>query len=99
MSSTGQATSSPSHFQLIADALADYSRQTGIDLTKSPFAAKVEFLNSPEAILKLFQEREKAFKEYRDGNQRLVNCLSPVVKVFYAFRGILGEGASLVSVI
>ena len=99
MSSTGQATSSSSHFQLIVHALADYSNQTGIDLTKSSFAAKIELSNSPEDILELFQEREKAFKEYRDGNRRLVNCLSPVVKVLYAFRGILGEEASLVSVI
>ena len=101
MSSTGQATSSgtsTSNTQLIIDALADYAKITGEDLSKNPFAAKLERSNSPEAILELLQEREKAFKEYRDGNRRLISCLSPAVKVLQAFSGILGEAVSLVSV-
>ena len=98
MSSTGQATSSPSNFQLIIGAVVDYARQTGIDLTKNPFAEKIELSHSPEAILGLLQEREKAFKEYREGNRRLIKCLSPAVKVIHAFSGILGEAVSLVSV-
>jgi len=98
MSSTQQATSSPSNFQLIIDAaLADYAKITGIDLSKNPFAAMLEQANTPEAILQLLQGREKAFKEYRDGNRRLISCLSPAVKVLHAFSGILGEAVSLVS--
>src|SRR6266576_3840216 len=97
MSSTGQATSSPSTVQLIIDALADYTKVTGIDLSKNPFAATIEHLNSPEAILELLQEREKAFKEFRDGNRRLFSCLRPAVKVIHAFSGIIGEVISLVS--
>jgi hypothetical protein len=95
MSSTGQATSS-SNFQLIINALADYAKLTGIDLTKSPFAEKIERSNSPEAILELLQEREKAFKEYREVERRLISCLSPAVKVLHAFSGILGEAVSMV---
>ena len=99
MSSTGQATSSLSTFQLIINAaLADYAKQTGIDLTKTPFAEKIELSNSPEAILELLQEREKAFKEYREGDQTLIRCLSPAVKVLHAFSGILGEAVTLVSI-
>jgi soluble cytochrome b562 len=97
MSSTGQATSSTSNFQLIINALADYTKITGRDLSKDPFAAALEQSSSPEAILELLQEREKAFKEYRDGNQRLINCLSPAVKVLQAFSGILGGPVGLVS--
>jgi hypothetical protein len=101
MSSTGQATSSPSTVQSIVDALADYTKVTGIDLSNNPFAAAIEHSNSPEAILELLQEREKAFKEYRDVNEsvnrRLINCLRPAVEVIYPFSGILGEAASLVS--
>jgi hypothetical protein len=66
MSSTGQAISSTSstfNVQLIANALADYSKITGVDLSKNPFAAAIEQSNSPETILELLQEREKAFKE------------------------------------
>jgi hypothetical protein len=97
MSSTGQATSSLSNVQLIIRALADYSKETGIDLSSNPFAIALEQSNSPEAILQLLQQREKAFKEYRDGNRRLINCLSPAVKVLQAFSGVLGEAVSLVS--
>jgi fungal STAND N-terminal Goodbye domain len=97
MSSTGQATSSPSTIQSIIDALANYTKVTGIDLSENPFAAAIEHSNSPEAILELLQEREKAFKEYRDGNRRLISCLSPAVKVIQAFSGILGEAVNLVS--
>jgi hypothetical protein len=94
MSST---TSSTSTIQSIIDALANYTKVTGIDLSKNPFAAAIERSNSPEAILELLQEREKTFKEYRDNNRRLTNCLTPAVKVIQAFSGILGEAVTLVS--
>ena len=91
------STSSTSNIQLITDALADYANITGIDLSKNPFAAAIEHTNSPAAILELLKEREKAFKDYWEGNRRLINCLSPAVNVIQAFSGILGEAASLVS--
>jgi hypothetical protein len=97
MSSTGQTTSSFSNVQLITDALTEYSKETGIDLSNNPFAAALEQSNSPDAILQLFQQRERAFKEYRDGSRRLINYLSPAVKVLQAFSGILGGVVSLVS--
>src|ERR1700733_7320120 len=100
MSSTVQATSSTSsttNIQLITDALLDYAKITGIDLSKNPFAAAIERANSPEAILELLQEREKAFKDYREGNRRIISYLSPAVNVIQAFSGVLGEAVSLVS--
>ena len=98
MSLTGRPTTpSSSNAQLIISALADYSKDTGIDLSNHPFATALEQSNSPEAILQLLQQREKAFKEYRENNRRLINCLGPVVKVLQAFSGILGEAVSLVS--
>jgi hypothetical protein len=98
MSSTGQATSSSTSIQSIIEAaLADYTKNTGIDLSKTPFAAAIEHSNSLEAILQLLYDRENAFKEYRDGNRRLINCLSPVVNVIQAFSGIIGEAVNLVS--
>ena len=97
MSSTGQATSSTSNIQLFIDALADYAKITGIDLTKNPFAAALHQSNSPDAILELLHGREKAFKEYRDGDQTLIGRLSPAVTILQTFSGILGEAASLVS--
>jgi fungal STAND N-terminal Goodbye domain len=97
MSSTGQATSSTDNVQLIIGALADYAKETEIDLSQNPFATNLEQSNSPEAILQLLQEREKAFKVYRNDNRRLINCLSPAVKILHRFSGILGKAASQVS--
>jgi hypothetical protein len=89
--------SSTSNIQLITDALVDYANITGIDLSNNSFAAAIEQANSPEAILELLQEREKAFKDYREGDRKLIGCLSPAVNVIQAFSGILGEAVSLVS--
>jgi fungal STAND N-terminal Goodbye domain len=97
MSSTTQATSSISNIQSITNALTDYTKITGIDLSNNPFATALEQSSSPEAILQPIQEREKAFKEYRDGNRQLIRCLRPAVNVIQAFSGILGEAVSLVS--
>jgi len=96
MSTARQAPPSSSTIQTIIDALANYTIITGIDLSKNPFAAAIEHSSSPEAILELLQERENAFKEYRDGNRRLISCLRPAVKVIQAFSGILGEPVTLV---
>ena len=101
MSSTEQTTSSSSSFnlQLIIDAaLADYTKVTKIDLAKNPFFAKIELMDSPDYILELLQEHEKSFKEYREGNRGLINCLRPVVKVLHASSPILGDAVGLVSV-
>ena len=98
MSSTGQPTSSSSTIHLIInDALADYAKITGIDLANNSFAAALEQANSLDAIVQLLQGREKDFREYRDGDRRLITCLSPAVKVLQAFSGVMCEAASLVS--
>ena len=101
MSSTVQATSSTSstsNTQLIKKALEDYAIKTGIDLEKEyPFVAAIKTANSPEAILELLQEREKAFRDYREGNRKLISLLSPMVNVIQTFSGILGDTLSMVS--
>jgi len=40
---------------------------------------------------------KKAFKEYRDSNRNLINCLSPAVKVIHVFSEIVTEVVSQVS--
>jgi hypothetical protein len=87
---------SQANFKLIIDALADYTNLTGINLSENPFSEKLQASSAPGDILGLLQEREKAFKEYREGNRRLISCLSPVVTVIHAFSGVLGEAVSLV---
>jgi fungal STAND N-terminal Goodbye domain len=104
MSLTGQAVSSTSgsgsnsNLRFIFEAaLADYARITGIDLSKNRFVAGIGQTDSPEGILLLLQEREHAFKEFRDDNQRLTITLNPAVRVLHALSGILGDAVGTVS--
>jgi hypothetical protein len=97
MSLINHTTTPSSNFHLIINALSDYAALTGIDLSNDPFAEKLQLSSTPDDILQLLQEREKAFKEYRDGSGRLISCLSPAVQVLHAFSGILGEAVTLVS--
>jgi len=86
-----------SNYQLIINALASYAGRTGIDLSMNPFAKKLQFSNSPSAILELLHDRERVFKEYREGNRKLLNRLKPAIEVLHAFSWVLGEAVSLVS--
>jgi hypothetical protein len=89
---------SSSNFQIIFDAaLADYLEQTGVDLTKDSSAEKLQSCQSADAILELLQDRAKQFKDYRNGNHKLINSLKPVVQVLHGFSGVLGGVAGLVS--
>lgn len=86
------------NFQPILDAALDsYAKQTGIDLRKHPSADKLQSCATSEDVLGLLQDREIAFKDYRDKHRKLINCLRPVVQIVQAFSGALGEVAGLVS--
>jgi hypothetical protein len=95
--STGHATISSSNLQLIVDALGDYADRMGIDFSKNPFAAELQLCNTPDAILQLLREREKAFIKFRDRNRTLINCFSPAVQVLHAFSATFGEAVGVVS--
>ena len=85
-------------FQAIFDkALADYREKIGVELDKHPFADDLRGRDSPDDILKLLEDKAKAFKVYRDGNRELISWLSPVVQVIHALSGVLGEVVSLMN--
>jgi fungal STAND N-terminal Goodbye domain len=93
-------TTTSSSYQLIFDAaLADYAKQTNIDLVTHPFAQALQTCDSADAILNLLQDKAKEFQVYRDGNRKLIDCLKPVVQVLHTVAGILGEVATLVSLV
>ena len=82
-------------FQAILDkALDDYREQIGVELDKHPFADEFRGRGSPDDILKLLEDKAKAFKAYRDGNRKLINWLSPVVQVIHTLSGIIGQAVS-----
>ena len=81
-----------SNFKVIFDlALANYCEHTGIDLSQYPpeLAEKLQNRQSPDAILELLQEKVNEFKDFRNGNHKLINCLRPVVQVLHEFSGVL----------
>ena len=84
------ATSSQAVLQL-QKALADYSGQVGIDLDKHPFPNELRGCDSPDDVLKLFEDKMKGFKVDRYGKCELTNWLNPVVQVIHALSGLLGE--------
>ena len=98
MSSTTLSSSSESRFQYIFNnALQDYTKQTGVDLTKYDFVNQLERCGSPDEVLLLLCDKAKEFKEYRDGNRKLINLMAPVVQIVHVFAGFLGEATSIVS--
>jgi hypothetical protein len=85
-------------FQPILDAaLADYSEQVGIDLATHPFSNSLRSCGSPNDILKLLEDKAKGFKDFREGNRKLINWLGPLVYVIYTLSAVLGASLTLVS--
>jgi hypothetical protein len=83
-------------FQKILDkALDEYREQIGIELDKHPFTDELRGRGSPDDILKLFEDKANAFKAFRDGNRKLINWLSPVVRVISTLSGVLGQAVSV----
>ena len=78
-------------------AFVDYAKQIGIDPAKHPFANRLQTCHSPDDVLKLLEDKANEFKDYRDGNRKLIECIKPVVNVIHAFSDVLGEVVSLVS--
>ena len=91
------ATISSPNFRLLINAFDDYAKEVGEDLTKNPLADALRACDSPNAVLELLQEKALAFKEYRDGDHKLIGYLKPVVQVVQGFSGFLGDAISFVS--
>ena len=91
------ATISSPNFRLLINAFDDYAKEVGEDLTKNPLADALRTCDSPNAVLELLQEKALAFKEYRDGDHKLIGYLKPVVQVVQGFSGFLGDAISFVS--
>ena len=85
-------------FQQILDAaLADYNTQVGIDLASHPLADNLRSCSSPNDVLKLLEDKANEFKDFRAGNRKLINWLSPVVEIVHTLSAVLGASITLVS--
>lgn len=100
MSSTtlSRSSASRSRFQsILSNALCDYTKQTGVDLAKYESANQIEGCNSPDEVVFILRDKAKKFKEYREGNRKLINWITPIVQVVHVFSGLLSEGSAVVS--
>ncbi|KAH8998507.1 hypothetical protein EDB92DRAFT_2018123 [Lactarius akahatsu] len=87
---------SSTSFQPILDAaLADYSNQAGINLASHPIADSLRSCGSPDDALKLLEDKANEFKDFRDGNRKLLNWLSPVVNVVHTLSAVFCASITL----
>jgi hypothetical protein len=64
---------------MIGVALANYTRQTGIDLTNDPLTAQIRNCDTPNAILDVIKGQAWGFEEVRNGDVKLIECLRPII--------------------
>jgi len=98
--STSNQTADPSasNFAAIFDAASrEYKSLTKKDLATHPLAAAIEGYNSPDSILNVFRKQAQAFDTFRKGDDKLMECLTPIVNILFTVSETLGEGVGLVS--
>ena len=98
MSSSSKTTDlSISNFGVIFDAASkEYVTLTKKDLATHPFAAAIQVHNSPDSILNVFRNQERALDTFRKGDDKLMTLLTPIVNILFTFSGTLGEGVGVV---
>jgi hypothetical protein len=77
--------------------LSEYAKETGIDLTKNPFADQLQSCEFVDAISKLLQDRAKAFRVCPDKHRKLINCFDPILQSLDVFSDTVGEALIPVS--
>ena len=70
---------------------------TGKRLDTHPFATQLDSCRSPEAVSNVLRTQMQAFKKFRDGDEKLMTWLNPIVNILFVFSATLGNGIGLVS--
>jgi hypothetical protein len=89
-------TSSPSFQSVFNAALDEYTTHTGNDLTNHPLSTKVESCRSPGDVLGVLQEQAEVFREFREGNKKLMKVIEPTVNVLCSVSGVFSDNIGLV---
>ncbi|KAN0141883.1 hypothetical protein V8E53_000345 [Lactarius tabidus] len=85
-----------SNFNSILDAaLNEYQKKTGRGLLEHPLAEQVKRCDSIGAISAILQGQAKEFQQFRDGDQRLMKWINPIVDVISTFSETLGGVTSI----
>ena len=70
---------------------------TGKHLDTHPFATQLDACRSPEAVSSVLRTQVQAFKKFREGDEKLMTWLNPIVNILFVFSATLGNGIGLVS--
>lgn len=101
MSASSQAagpSSSTDNFSAIFNAASEeYLKVTGKRLDTHPFATQLDACRSPEAVSSVLRTQVQAFKKFREGDEKLMTWLNPIVNTLFVFSATLGNGIGLVS--
>jgi hypothetical protein len=90
--------SSTSNFiSLFETSVEEYKRKTNRDLGTHPFTAILDSCTSSDAVLALFRMQAQVIDELREGDERLMERLGPIVNILFSFSSMLVEGIKLVS--
>ena len=97
-STAGQIPSTPpSDLNSILDAaLSEYKKTTGAGLLEHPLAKEVKKCDSICAISAILQDQAREFQQFKDGNQRIMKWIDPMVDALSTFSETLGGAASIV---
>ena len=91
-------TSSTSNFIAIFEAASkQYVKLTKQDLNAHPFSVEFGSCDSPDAVLSVFRKQAEIFDEIREGDERLIKWLDPMVNILFSFSAALAEGVGVVS--
>ena len=88
----GQTPNTPSSDlnSILDAALSKYKKKTGRGLLEHPLAAEVKRCDSIGAISAMLQGQAREFQQFRDGDQRLMKWIDPMVDVLFTFSETLG---------
>lgn len=93
-SASNQTTdSSAFNFAAIFEAASNnYKTLTGLDLRTHPLATELESNNSsPDSILAVFQKQAQALDKFRNGDDKLIKSLTPIVNILVTFSATAGN--------
>ena len=90
---------SVSNFATIFEAASNnYKTLTGQDLRTHPLAIELESNNnSPDSILGIFRKQAQLLDKFCNDDDKLMNSLTPIVNILFAFSTTAGADIGLVS--
>ncbi|KAF8264699.1 hypothetical protein EI94DRAFT_1703032 [Lactarius quietus] len=97
MASNIQAsTSTPSFEPIFNEALKQYKKKTGTDLTTHPLAEEIKNCGSPDDILAVLQGKANELNRSQSVDKRLTKWLTPTVNVLNVLSATVGQGLGTV---